>query len=147
MHHIALLILIVKHCWDKFLFLKPNTKIKNQNICFYKRYRCTKFSVFQLGSQTRILCDEKCNTKFQKTTKLAARAQIHELSYRPNVLSTKCRIEPYRYLEAVINVYYAKNIYSQASYKLVSCFRQSSKDNILQPWIPRYDFRKDNFSI
>ena len=60
--------------------------------------------------------------------------------YRPSVINAHCIIGSENYTDAGKNCNYAIDNNSQAYGKIVSCFRHSAKDKILQPYITQEVF-------
>ena len=64
--------------------------------------------------------------------------------YRPSVVNAQCIIGSDKFPDAGKKCNYALFRYSQAYEEIVSCFRQSAKDSILQPYLTQKEFISSN---
>ena len=95
---------------------------------------------FELGVGDGIDVPIYVIVEFMQRDQFNQQHQINDTFYQPNVANSQCIIGSEIIPAAGINCNYAIDKYSQAYGQVVSCFRQSAKDNILQIYITRKDF-------
>ena len=70
--------------------------------------------------------------------------QKNDTLYRPSAVNAQCITGSEEIPDAGVNCNHAIDEYSHAYGEIVSCFRHSSKGNILQPYITQKDFITSN---
>ena len=90
---------------------------------------------FELGVGERIDIPIYVIVGIMQRDHLNQQHQNKDTFYRPSVVNAQCNISSEKLPDAGISCNYAIDKYSQAYGEIVSCFRHSAKDNILQPYI------------
>ena len=111
---------------------------------FMKEVNTQIFWTFELGTQEGINVPMWVYVAFQQHDRQHGQNLNNDTFYRMPVTFAQCVIGTEKYPDSAIFLTYDDNNYSQGYGQIKEAFKALTKDDILQPYISKDDFRSDN---
>ena len=111
---------------------------------FMKQVNTQNLWNFELGTQEGINVPIWIFVAFQQMDRQNDQNLNNDTFYRPLVTSAQCIIGTEKYPDSGILLNYNDDDYSQGYGQIKEAFKALTKDNILQPYISKDDFRSNN---
>ena len=99
---------------------------------------------FELGTQEGINVPIWMFVAFQQNVRQSDQDLKNDIFYRPLVTSAQCIIGTEKYPDSGILLNYNDDNYSRGYGQIKEAFKALTKDDILQPYISKHDFRSSN---